>query len=107
MKFIIQPKRLYDFLNSTENTALTIKSNLVSTSIQSDNWSFYARNIDGNYPNYDAVMPKETTKLAVVNLEPIKKAFNTEMVKNYVREASSKDKVFIFNEENEIFIAKY
>ena len=107
MKFIIQPKRLYDFLNSTENTALTIKSNLVSTSIQSDNWSFYARNIDGNYPNYDAVMPKETTKLAVVNLEPIKKAFNTEMVKNYVREASSKDKVFIFNEENEIFIATY
>ena len=107
MKFIIQPKRLYDFLNSTENTALTIKSNLVSTSIQSDNWSFYARNIDGNYPNYDAVMPKETTKLAVVNLEPIKKAFNTEMVKNYVREASSKDKIFIFNEENEIFIATY
>ena len=107
MKFIIQPKRLYDFLNSTENTALTIKSNLVATSIQSDNWSFYARNIDGNYPNYDAVMPKETTNLAVVNLEPIKKAFNTEMVKNYVREASSKDKVFIFNKENEIFIATY
>ena len=107
MKFIIQPKRLYDFLNSTENTALTIKSNLVATTIQSDNWSFYARNIDGNYPNYDAVMPKETTKLAMVNLEPIKKAFNTEIVKNYVREASSKDKVFIFNEENEIFIATY
>jgi DNA polymerase III sliding clamp (beta) subunit (PCNA family) len=105
MKFIIQPKRLYDFLNSTENTALTIKSNLVATSIQSDNWSFYARNIDGNYPNYDAVMPRETTKLAVVNLEPIKKAFSSEMVKNYVKEAYSKDKVFIFNKENEIFIA--
>jgi DNA polymerase III sliding clamp (beta) subunit (PCNA family) len=105
MKFIIQPKRLYDFLNSTENTALTIKSNLVATTIQSDNWSFYARNIDGNYPNYDAVMPKETTKLALVNLEPIKKAFSSEMVKNYVKEAYSKDKVFIFNKENEIFIA--
>jgi DNA polymerase III sliding clamp (beta) subunit (PCNA family) len=105
MKFIIQPKRLYDFLNSTENTALTIKSNVVATSIQSDNWSFYARNIDGNYPNYDAVMPKETTKLAVVNLEPIKKALNSEMVKNYVKEAYSKDKVFIFNKQDEIFIA--
>ena len=107
MKFIIEPKRLYDFLNSTENTALTIKSNLVATSIQSDNWSFYARNIDGNYPNYEAVMPRETNKLAMVNLEPIKKAFNTEMVKNYVKEANQKDKVFIFNKENEIFIATY
>jgi DNA polymerase III sliding clamp (beta) subunit (PCNA family) len=105
MKFIIQPKRLYDFLNSTENTALTIKSNVVATSIQSDYWSFYARNIDGNYPNYDAVMPKETTKLAVVNLEPIKKAFSSEMVKNYVKEASFRDGVFIFNQDNNIFIA--
>ena len=105
IKFIIQPKRLYDFLNSTENTALTIKSNLVATIIESDNWSFYARNIDGNYPNYDAVMPKETNKLAVVNLEPIKKALNSEMVKKYIKEAYNKDKVFIFNKENEIFIA--
>lgn len=105
MKFIIQPKKLYDFLNSTENTALTIKSNLVATTIQSDSWSFYARNIDGNYPNYDAIMPKETNKLAVVNLEPIKKALNSEMVKKYVKEAYNKDKVFIFNKENEIFIA--
>ena len=105
MKFIIEPKRLYDFLNSTENTALTIKSNLVATSIQSDNWSFYARNIDGNYPNYEAVIPRETSKFVSVGIDPIKKAFNTEMVKNYVKEAYSKDKVFIFNKENEIFIA--
>ena len=105
IKFIIQPKRLYDFLNSTENTPLTIKSNVVATIIESDNWSFYARNIDGNYPNYDAVMPKETTKLAVVNLEPIKKAFNSEMVKNYIKETSFKDGVFIFNQNDNIFIA--
>jgi len=104
MKFIIQPKRLYDFLNSTENTALTIKSNVVATIIESDNWSFYARNIDGNYPNYDAVMPRETNKLAVVNLEPIKKAFSGELVKNYVKESDKSQDVFIFNNEDEIFI---
>jgi DNA polymerase III sliding clamp (beta) subunit (PCNA family) len=106
MKFIIQPKRkrLYDFLNFTENTALTIKSNVVATIIESDNWSFYARNIDGNYPNYDAVMPRETNKLAVVNLEPIKKAFSGELVKNYVKESDKSQDVFIFNNENEIFI---
>jgi DNA polymerase III sliding clamp (beta) subunit (PCNA family) len=104
MKFIIQPKRLYDFLNSTENTALTIKSNVVATIIESDNWSFYARNIDGNYVNYDAVMPRETNKLAVVNLEPIKKAFSGELVKNYVKESDKSQDVFIFNNEDEIFI---
>jgi hypothetical protein len=78
---------------------------LVATTIESDNWSFYARNIDGNYPNYEAVIPNETSKLVSVGIEPIKKSFNTEMVKNYVKEAYSKDKVFIFNKENEIFIA--
>jgi DNA polymerase III sliding clamp (beta) subunit (PCNA family) len=104
MKFIIQPKSLYDFLNSTEHTTLRIKSNLVATTIESDKWSFYARNIDGNYPNYEAVIPRDASKLVSVDIEPIKKAFNTEMVKNYVKEAYSKDKVFIFNEDNEIFI---
>jgi DNA polymerase III sliding clamp (beta) subunit (PCNA family)/GNAT superfamily N-acetyltransferase len=105
MKFIIQPKRMYDFLNATEHTNLRVRCNLVATTIESDNWSFYARNIDGNYPNYEAVIPNETSKLVSVGIEPIKKSFNTEMVKNYVKEAYSKDKVFIFNKENEIFIA--
>lgn len=105
MKFIIQPKRLYDFLNATEHNNLRVRCNLVATTIESDNWSFYARNIDGNYPNYEAVIPNETSKLVSVGIEPIKKSFNTEMVKNYVKEAYSKDKVFIFNKENEIFIA--
>jgi hypothetical protein len=107
MKFIIQPKRLYDFLNSTEHTNLRIRCNLVATTIESDSWSFYARNIDGNYPNYEAVIPNETSKLVSVGIEPIKKAFSSQMVKNYVKEAYNKDKVFIFNKENEIFIATY
>ena len=106
MKFIIQPKRLYDFLNSTENTALTIKSNSVATSIKSDNWSFYSRNIDGNFPNYEAVIPREATKLVRVGIEPIKKAFNSESIKTYIKETDKKLDVIIFNKEDEIFIAK-
>ena len=105
MKFIIEPKYLYDFLNSVENTSLKIKSNLVATVIESDNWSFYARNIDGNYPNYNAVIPTTTNKLANVSIEPIKKAFNSELVKNYVKESDKKIDIFIFNQQDEVYIA--
>lgn len=106
MKFIIQPKRLYDFLNLTEHTTLRIKCNLVATTIESDSWSFYARNIDGNFPNYEAVIPREATKLVSVGIEPIKKAFNSEPIKTYIKEADKKLDVIIFNKEDEIFIAK-
>jgi DNA polymerase III sliding clamp (beta) subunit (PCNA family) len=106
MKFIIQPKRLYDFLNSTEHTTLRIKCNLVATTIESDSWSFYARNIDGNFPNYEAVIPREATKLVSVGIEPIKKAFNSEPIKTYIKETDKKLDIIIFNKEDEIFIAK-
>lgn len=106
MKFIIQPKRLYDFLNSTEHTTLRIKCNLVATTIESDSWSFYARNIDGNFPNYEAVIPREATKLVSVGIEPIKKAFNSEPIKTYIKETDKKLDLIIFNKEDEIFIAK-
>jgi DNA polymerase III sliding clamp (beta) subunit (PCNA family) len=105
MKFIIQPKMLYDFLNSVENTSLKIKSNLVATIIETDSWSFYARNIDGNYPNYNAVIPTNTNKLANVSIEPIKKAFNSELVKNYVKESDKNLDIFIFNQQDEVYIA--
>lgn len=105
MKFIIEPKMLYDFLNSVENTSLKIKSNLVATIIETDSWSFYARNIDGNYPNYNAVIPTNTNKLANVSIEPIKKAFNSELVKNYVKESDKNLDIFIFNQQDEVYIA--
>jgi hypothetical protein len=106
MKFIIQPKRLYDFLNSTEHTTLRIKSNLVATTIESDKWSFRARNIDGNFPNYEAVIPRDTSKLVTVDIEPIKKAFNSQVIKTYQKETDKFQDIFIFNREEEIFIGR-
>ena len=102
IKSVLQPINLYNFLNSTENTALKIKSNKSNTIISNGDRTFYCRNLDGNFPNYDAVIPTLSSKLAIFGLEQIRKAMNGEKVKSYLKESEG---AFILNKENEIFVA--
>ena len=107
LKTIIQPNYLYDYLNAIEESALTIKSNKIATKIDSDKWSFYCKNIDGNFPNYDAIIPRENNKLLSLELNELRNCINSDFAKKYVSESDNKDKIFVFNNEHEIFIATY
>jgi hypothetical protein len=107
LKTIIQPKYLYDYLNAVEETTLFIKSNRVGTKIDSDKWSFYCRNIDGNFPNYDAVIPRESNKLISVDLSEIRNCLNSDFAKQYESESNNKDGIFVFNHEHEVYIGTY
>jgi DNA polymerase III sliding clamp (beta) subunit (PCNA family) len=105
IKTIIDPKSIYDFLNTIEESALHIKSNRIATKIDSEKWSLYSRNIDGNFPNYDAVIPRESNKLLSIDLEQLRKCIDSDFTKKYERESKNKDGIFVFNKENEIYIA--
>ena len=105
IKTVIQPINLYNFLNSTEHTALKIQSNKSNTVISNGDRSFYCRNLDGNYPNYDAVIQTYSTKLAIVSLDKLRKAIDSDLAKSYLKE--NRDGSFIFNKENDVFIAMH
>jgi hypothetical protein len=107
LKTIIQPNYLYDYLNAVEESSLTIKSNKVATKINSDKWSFYCRNIDGNFPNVDAIIPRESNKLISLDLSELRNCLNSDFAKKYESESNNKDGIFIFNHEHEVFIGTF
>ena len=107
LKTIIEPKYLYDYLNAVEETTLFIKSNRVGTKIDSNKWSFYCRNIDENFPNYDAVIPRESNKLISVDLSEIRNCLNSDFAKQYESESNNKDGIFVFNHEHQVYIGTF
>ena len=107
IKTIIQPSLLYDFLNTIDESALTIKSNKIATKIDSDKWSFYCRNIDGNFPNVDAVIPRENNKLLTIDLNELRNCIDSDFAKKYEKESSNKDGIFVFNHEHEVYVGTY
>jgi hypothetical protein len=107
MKTIIQPNLLYEFLNTIDESGLTIKSNKVATKIDSDKWSFYCRNIDGNFPNVDAVIPRESNKLLTIDLNELRNCLDSDFAKKYEKESNNKDGIFVFNHEHEVYIGTY
>jgi DNA polymerase-3 subunit beta len=69
-KVILSKKSLNElkkFLSSAENVSLQIGKTHVM--IEIDGISFLTRIIEGNYPNYEAVIPKDFDKQAIVDKE--------------------------------------
>ncbi|MGC9045213.1 MAG: DNA polymerase III subunit beta [Thermodesulfovibrio aggregans] len=69
-KVILSKKSLNElkkFLSSAENVSLQIGKTHVM--IEIDGISFLTRMIEGNYPNYEAVIPKDFDKQAIVDKE--------------------------------------
>ncbi|WP_353683823.1 DNA polymerase III subunit beta [Thermodesulfovibrio sp. 3907-1M] len=69
-KVILSKKSLNElkkFLSGTENVSLQIGKTHVM--IEMDGISFLTRMIEGNYPNYEAVIPKAFDKQAIVDRE--------------------------------------
>lgn len=107
IKTIIQPNLLYEFLNTIDESELHIKANKVATKIDSDKWSFYCRNIDGNFPNVDAVIPRESNKLLTIDLNELRNCLDSDFAKKYEKESSNKDGIFVFNHEHEVYVGTY
>lgn len=64
LKYILPVYLLKDFVKLTDGT-LHIKCNMSNIFIESENLDYVAEAIDGNYPNYQAVIPKEQTNKIV------------------------------------------
>jgi len=103
---VIDPLWLFAFLDKLEEGALHIKSNKVATIIDSESKSFYCRNIDGNYPNLEAVIPQTSDDLVSIEYSALKKCLNNEFMKNYKRHTDKYEMVGVFDKAGELFVGR-
>jgi GNAT superfamily N-acetyltransferase len=103
---VIDPLWLFAFLDKLEEGALHIKSNKVATIIDSESKSFYCKNVDGNYPNLEAVIPQESDDLVSIEYSALKKCLNNEFMKNYKKQTDKYEMVGVFDKDGELFVGR-
>ena len=72
-EIILPHKALKQFLQFADTGHITLKSDGVITVFESALGRLTTRNIDGKYPNYDAVIPRTFINRYTVNLDDLKK----------------------------------
>lgn len=77
LEYTLPVKYLKDFVKLTEG-ALHFKCSKANMFIESENLEYIARTIDGNYPNYNAVIPRSNTKKIVFDHVAMKKCLKSQ-----------------------------
>jgi hypothetical protein len=96
LEYILPTKHLKDFVKLADGS-LHFKCNLTNIFIEADNLEYIARAIDGKYPNYDAVIPRESTKKIVFDHVVMNKCLKSQEMTNLVSKyKGQKDILFDF-----------
>lgn len=104
-EYILPTKYLKDFVKLTDGS-LHFKCNVSNIFIEADNLEYIARTIDGKYPNYDAIIPRETTKSITFDHVVMNKCMKSpEVSSQLTKYKGNKDIVFtLANEGNNLFL---
>jgi DNA polymerase III sliding clamp (beta) subunit (PCNA family) len=96
LEYILPTKYLKDFIKLADGS-LHFKCNLTNIFIEADNLEYIARVIDGKYPNYDAVIPRESTKAIVFDHVVMNKCLKSQEMTNLLSKyKGQKDILFDF-----------
>lgn len=102
-KYILNPKYINIFLDNVENHSLFISSNRRKTLIECAKADLYTENIDGNYPNYEAIIPRYLENKITLDLSETKKCLNGEKSKSYIK-SNNRETPIIFHNEDSLMI---
>lgn len=105
LEYILPVKYLNDFVKLADGS-LHFKCSKANIFIESDNLEYIGRTIDGKYPNYDAVIPRDNTKKIVFDHVAMNKCLKSPEVANQgAKYKGDKDIVFtLSNEGNNLFL---
>ena len=96
LEYILPTKYLKDFIKLADGS-LHFKCNLTNIFIEADNLEYIAKAIDGKYPNYDAVIPRESTKAIVFDHVVMNKCLKSQEMTNLLSKyKGQKDILFDF-----------
>jgi DNA polymerase III sliding clamp (beta) subunit (PCNA family) len=96
LEYILPVKYLKDFVKLADGS-LHFKCSMSNIFIEADNLDFIGRTIDGKYPNYDAVIPRDSTKMIVFDHVAMNKCLKSpEMTNLIAKYKGRKDIIFDF-----------
>lgn len=97
LEYILPVKYLKDFVKLADGS-LHFKCSMANIFIEADNLDFIGRTIDGKYPNYDAVIPRDSTKKIVFDHVAMNKCLKSpEMTNLIAKYKGQKDVLFDFS----------
>jgi DNA polymerase III sliding clamp (beta) subunit (PCNA family) len=105
LEYILPVKYLKDFVKLADGS-LDFKCNLSNIFIDSDNLQFVARTIDGKYPNYEAVIPKQNDKMMVFDHVKMNNCLKSKEVVDAVSKYKADKSIFLelVNEGNILYL---
>jgi len=108
LEYILPVNYLKDFVKLADGS-LHFKCSISNIFIESENLEFIARAIDGNYPNYEAVIPKESYKKLVFDYSTMNKCLKSEKYTSLLAKyKNDKDINYqIYNSGDKLFIRAY
>jgi len=108
LEYILPVNYLKDFVKLADGS-LHFKCSLSNIFIEAENLEFIARAIDGNYPNYEAVIPKENNKKIVFDHSLISKCLKSEKYTSLLAKYKDDKNINyqIYNSGDKLFIRAY
>lgn len=106
LEYILPVKYLKDFIKLADGS-LHFKCSQANIFIEADNLEFIGRTIDGKYPNYEAIIPRNNTKKIVFDHVAMNKCLQSKELKDLIAKyKGQKDINFnLYNVENNLFVA--
>lgn len=83
LEYIIPVTYLKDFVKQVDGS-LHFKCNVSNIFIETSDLEFISKTIDGKYPNYDAVIPKDNTKQITFDYQVMKKCLDSPQIKSTI-----------------------
>lgn len=106
LEYILPVKYLKDFVKLADGS-LHFKCGQSNIFIEADNLEYIAKAIDGKYPNYEAIIPRNNTKKIVFDHVAMNKCLQSKEFKDLTAKyKGQKDINFnIYNIENKLFVS--
>lgn len=105
LEYILPVKYLKDFVALADGS-LHFKCSKANMFIESENLEYIARTIDGNYPNYNAVIPRNNTKKIVFDHVAMNKCLQSKQLKDLIAKYKGQKDILIdfYNIGNTLYV---
>lgn len=106
LEYILPTKYLKDFIKLADGS-LHFKCNLTNIFIEADNLEYITRAIDGKYPNYEVVIPKQNNKMIVFDHAQMNKCLKSKEYQDLIAKYKGQKDIYfnLYNIENKLFVA--
>jgi DNA polymerase III sliding clamp (beta) subunit (PCNA family) len=106
LEYILTTKYLKDFIKLADGS-LHFKCNMSNIFIEADNLEYIARAIDGKYPNYEAVIPKQNNKMIVFDHAQMNKCLKSKEYQDLIAKYKGQKDIYfnLYNVGNKLFVA--